>query len=77
MVHSPSVVAANRVKFDTSKGFPAVVPTTPGGGWASEDERQEVRREGWANALGWIAEDELVVGGPGNRVVRSFVTWIV
>ncbi|WVR09083.1 hypothetical protein IAU60_006144 [Kwoniella sp. DSM 27419] len=70
MYHSQSQVSANRGRFDSSRGLPAVRPTTPGGGWASEEDRQDARREVWANALGWMEEEgaELVVGGKENRV---------
>lgn len=53
MVHQPLLVEHNRRKFDASKGLPAVKPTKPEGGWKSEEERQAVRREVYANALGW------------------------
>ena len=71
VIHSPKLVSNNRAKFDPSRGFPAVKPTTLDGGWKSEDERQAVRREVWANALGWVEreEDEILVGGKANRVV--------
>lgn len=70
LVHSPKTIAANRSTFDPSKGFPAVKPTTPEGGWKSEDDRQAVRREIWANALGWIESGpEHVVGGKDSRLV--------
>lgn len=71
IVHSPKQVAANRASFDASKGFPAVKPSSLQGGWKSEEERQAVRKEVWANALGWVErdEDEILVGGTGNRVV--------
>ena len=69
MVHSPSVLEENKKAFDTSKGLPAVVPKTPGGGWKSEEERQSARREIWANALAWVDKDEVIIGGKENRVV--------
>lgn len=70
MVHSQSLVESNRRTFDISKGFPAVKPTKAEGGWASEEERQEVRREVWASALGWVEEGEAVIlGGKDSRVV--------
>jgi protein farnesyltransferase subunit beta len=70
VIHSPTLVNENRAKFDTSKGFPAVRPTKPEGGWASEEERQEVRRQVWASALGWVEEGEAVIlGGKDSRVV--------
>ncbi|WWD21152.1 hypothetical protein CI109_105634 [Kwoniella shandongensis] len=70
VVHSASTVTANKAAFDSSKGLPAIKPVSPDGGWASEEERQRVRREVWANALGWVEEEgsELVVGGKENRV---------
>ncbi|ODN74446.1 hypothetical protein L202_06839 [Cryptococcus amylolentus CBS 6039] len=70
LVHSPSTIAANRAKFDPSKGLPAVKTSTPEGGWKSEEERQEARRAVWASALGWTEEEgsEVVVGGKDNRV---------
>ncbi|OWZ70996.1 hypothetical protein AYX14_03620 [Cryptococcus neoformans] len=73
MSHSPSTVSSNRLKFDASKGLPAVKPVAPGGGWKNEDERQNARREIWANALGWIEEEggEIIVGGKDNRVVEA------
>lgn len=55
--------------FDPTKGLPAVKPTTPEGGWKSEEERQAVRREGWANALGWKVLREEVIGDKENRLV--------
>jgi protein farnesyltransferase subunit beta len=68
--HSEATVDANRVSFDSSKGFPAIKPTKPSGGWKSEEERQSVRREIWANALGWIDNGpEIVLGGRGSRLV--------
>lgn len=70
VVHSPSVVSANRAKFDPSKGLPAIKPTKPEGGWRSEEERQRVRREVWSSALGWQEEgEEVVLGGKDSRVV--------
>ena len=53
-----------------TKGLPAVTPTTPGGGWKDEQQRQEVRKEIWANALGWIDNGpEIVLGGKAYRLV--------
>lgn len=52
------------------------MPNKPNGGWASEEERQRVRREVWANALGWeldSVKEEEIVGGKGNRVVSAFL----
>lgn len=70
VVHSPALVESNRAKFDASKGLPAVQPVSPDGGWASEEERQAVRRQVWASALGWVEEgEELVLGGKDSRVV--------
>jgi len=70
MIHSPALVERNRATFDPFKGFPAVKPTRAEGGWQSEEERQDVRREVWANALGWVEDGpEYVVGGKANRVV--------
>ena len=70
MVHQPLLVEANRRKFDTSKGMPAIKPTKPEGGWKTEEERQRARKEVWANALGWtqLGEDT-VLGGKVNKVV--------
>lgn len=74
VVHSPALVEENRKKFDPSKGFPAVTPTNPEGGWASEEERQEVRRQVWASALGWVEEGEaIILGGKESRVVSSLL----
>jgi protein farnesyltransferase subunit beta len=72
MAHQPLLVEANKRKFDSSKGLPAIKPTTPEGGWKSEEERQAVRREVWANALGWdqVGEDH-VLGGQVNYVVSA------
>ena len=70
MVHQPLLVEANRRAFDPSKGFPAVRPTKPEGGWKSEEERQAVRREVWANALGWgQLGPDTVLGSKENTVV--------
>jgi hypothetical protein len=70
VVHSTSLVEENRKKFDMSKGLPAVKPTKPEGGWASEEERQDIRRQVWGSALGWVEEGEAVVlGGKESRVV--------
>ncbi|WVQ63932.1 uncharacterized protein L199_002088 [Kwoniella botswanensis] len=70
MKHSSSVVSANRTKFDSSKGLPPIIPRSADGGWTSEEERQNARREVWANALGWVEDgsQESVVGGKGNRI---------
>lgn len=73
MVHQPLLVEANRRKFDTGKGLPAVTPTKPEGGWKSEEERQRVRREVWANALGWSQLGENVVLGKKENTVVSQV----
>jgi protein farnesyltransferase subunit beta len=72
MNHSSAKIAENRAAFDMAKGRPAVKPTTPGGGWKSEDERQRARREAFANVLGWVEDEnaQLVVGGADNRLVR-------
>jgi len=71
LTHSAQTVESNRTSFDTSKGLPAVKPTTPQGGWRSEEERQSVRKEIWANALGWIDNGpEIVLGGKESRLVR-------
>jgi protein farnesyltransferase subunit beta len=68
--HSRATVESNRSSFDTTKGLPAIKPTTPGGGWRNEQERQEVRKEIWANALGWIDNGpEIVLGGKASRLV--------
>ena len=86
LIHSPQKVKANRAKFIPSRGLPAIKPTTPDGGWKSEDERQAVRRDVWANALGWMEEEgsEMVLGGKESRVVsirwwlvRWLVTWLI
>ena len=71
MVHQPLLVEMNRRRFDPSKGLPPVTPTKPEGGWKSEEERQAVRREIWANALGWdqLGPDQ-TLGGKVNTVVR-------
>lgn len=69
LVHSSSTVQSNRARFDKTKGFPAIKPTKPEGGWKSEEERQAVRREVWANALGWEEVGECLVGGKESRVV--------
>lgn len=71
--HSPVLVEKNRGLFDASKGFPAVKPTKPEGGWKSEAERQRARREVFANALGWTEEkgELIVVGGDASRVVSQ------
>ncbi|KAL7423783.1 CAAX farnesyltransferase (FTase) subunit beta [Cryptotrichosporon argae] len=69
MVHSPSKVAANAAAFDPARSLPAVTPTRAAGGWASEAERQAVRRRVWASALGWQEQGtELVLGGDESRV---------
>ena len=72
MVHQPLLVEVNRRKFDTSKGLPAVTPTRPEGGWNSEEERQRVRKEVWANALGWsqLGED-VILGRKEDNIVVS------
>jgi hypothetical protein len=72
MVHQPLLVEAKRRKFDTSKSLPAVKPTRPEGGWKNEEERQRVRREVWANALGWtqLGED-VVLGRKEDNIVVS------
>ncbi|KAK1922572.1 terpenoid cyclases/protein prenyltransferase alpha-alpha toroid [Papiliotrema laurentii] len=69
MVHQPLLVEMNRRRFDPSKGLPPVTPTKPEGGWKSEEERQAVRREIWANALGWdqLGPDQ-TLGGKVNTV---------
>jgi len=68
--HSRATVESNRASFDMTKGLPAVTPTTPGGGWKDEQQRQEVRKEIWANALGWIDNGpEIVLGGKASRLV--------
>ena len=69
MVHSTKQLQENKGSFDTSKGFPAVTPTNPEGGWKSEEERQAVRGEVWSNALAWVERSQRVVGGKENRVV--------
>ncbi|WVF65571.1 hypothetical protein IAT40_000300 [Kwoniella sp. CBS 6097] len=68
--HSTHQIDQNRKSFDPSKGLPAIKPKSPTGGWKDEDDRQNVRREVWANVLGWIEEGgaELIVGGKENRV---------
>ncbi|WRT69034.1 uncharacterized protein IL334_006017 [Kwoniella shivajii] len=70
MRHSTSIVSSNKEKFDTSKGLPAVKTRSTRGGWSSEEERQNARKEIWANALGWVEDEnaEMVVGGKENRV---------
>ncbi|WVQ81223.1 hypothetical protein IAT38_003345 [Cryptococcus sp. DSM 104549] len=70
VIHSPAAIATNRAKFEAAKGLPAVKPTTPEGGWASEEARQEARRAVWASALGWVEQEgeELVLGGSENRL---------
>ena len=75
MTHSKSVVASNRSTFDTNKGLPAVKPTNPEGGWKSEQERQEARKEIWANALGWIeGGPEYILGGKESRLVCPLIS---
>lgn len=70
MVHSHSKVRSNRAAFDSEKGLPAIKPTSPEGGWRSEEERQAARREVWSNALGWIeGGPELILGGRESRLV--------
>ena len=71
ITHSPTALESNRQKFNTARGLPAVKPVSANGGWASEEERQEVRRQVWASALAWVEDEsaELVVGGKPNRVV--------
>jgi len=70
--HSRATVESNKAAFDMTKGLPAVTPTTPGGGWKDEQQRQEVRKEIWANALGWIDNGpEIVLGGKASRLVCS------
>lgn len=71
VVHSPTALEENRSMFDTTKGLPAVKPVSADGGWASEEERQEVRRQVWSSALAWVEvqDEEVVVGGKPNRVV--------
>ncbi|WWC64057.1 uncharacterized protein I303_106664 [Kwoniella dejecticola CBS 10117] len=70
MKHSSSVVQSNKDKFDPTKGLPPVKPRSANGGWTSEEERQNARKEVWANALGWIEDEsgEILVGGKENRV---------
>ncbi|ORX39110.1 terpenoid cyclases/protein prenyltransferase alpha-alpha toroid [Kockovaella imperatae] len=68
MVQSQTVLEEKRQNFDASKGLPAVVPKTKSGGWGSEEQRQAVRREVWANALAWVDQEESVIGGRENRV---------
>ena len=61
---------SNRSSFDITKGLPAIKPTTPAGGWKDEEERQAVRKEIWANALGWLDNGpEIVLGGKASRLV--------
>lgn len=71
--HSPTSVAAKAAAFDETKGLPPVKPTKPGGGWASEEERQRARRQIYASVLGWVEDEkaELVVGGSDSRVVSA------
>ncbi|OCF35551.1 protein farnesyltransferase subunit beta [Kwoniella heveanensis BCC8398] len=68
--HSTQQIAQNRKSFDPSRGLTAIKPKSESGGWRSEEERQNVRGEVWANVLGWIEEEggELIVGGKENRV---------
>ncbi|BEI81978.1 hypothetical protein CcaverHIS002_0211380 [Cutaneotrichosporon cavernicola] len=49
---------------------PPIKPTTPGGGWKSEDERQAMRREVWANVRAWVEDESasLTVGGQQSCV---------
>ncbi|WWC73123.1 uncharacterized protein I206_107089 [Kwoniella pini CBS 10737] len=70
MKHSSSVVQSNKDKFDTTKSLPPIIPRSKDGGWASEEMRQNARKEVWANALGWIEDEsgEIIVGGKENRV---------
>lgn len=70
MRHDAAAVQAARDAFDTTAGLPPVKPTTAEGGWSSEEERQRVRREVYANVLGWVEDksNELVVGGQESRV---------
>ena len=73
--HSRATVESNRSSFDITKGLPAVKPTTPSGGWKDEQERQAVRKEIWANALGWIDNGpEIVLGGKASRLVCPLST---
>ncbi|WWC91231.1 uncharacterized protein L201_006173 [Kwoniella dendrophila CBS 6074] len=68
--HSSNIVSDNRKKFNSTNGLPPIKPISENGGWINEEERQIARREIWANALGWIEDenDELIVGGKENRV---------
>lgn len=70
MRHDAASVQAARDAFDTSAGLPPIKPTSPEGGWSTEEERQRARREAFANVLGWSEDksNELVVGGQESRV---------
>ncbi|KLT41078.1 Farnesyltransferase [Cutaneotrichosporon oleaginosum] len=70
LTHTPEEVQKQREAFKADRGLPAVKPTTPGGGWKSEEERQAARREVWANVRAWVEDesDTLVVGGQMSQV---------
>jgi protein farnesyltransferase subunit beta len=76
MVHQPLLVEANRRRFNPGKGLAAITPTKPEGGWKSQEERQRVRREVWANALGWsqLGKD-VVLGRKEDNIVVSLHFW--
>lgn len=65
--HMRHSVEALLDKFDSSKGMPAV-KTSPGGGWKSEKERQQARKNAWASILAWDIESEEIVGGKESRL---------
>ncbi|BEJ12676.1 hypothetical protein CspHIS471_0211360 [Cutaneotrichosporon sp. HIS471] len=70
LTHTPEEVQKQRDAFKSGKGLPPIKPTTPGGGWKSEDERQAVRREVWANVRAWVEDESanLTVGGQQSCV---------
>ncbi|CAK9785798.1 unnamed protein product [Cutaneotrichosporon oleaginosum] len=72
LTHTPEEVQKQREAFKADRGLPAVKPTTPGGGWKSEEERQAARREVWANVRAWVEDesDTLVVGGQMSQVCK-------
>ncbi|GMK58999.1 hypothetical protein CspeluHIS016_0700140 [Cutaneotrichosporon spelunceum] len=70
LTHTPEEVQNKRDAFKTENGLPAIKPTTPDGGWKSEDERQAARREVWANVRAWVEDESanLIVGGQQSHV---------
>lgn len=71
MHQTAQTLKKNMEKFDPSKGLPAVQPTKPEGGWKSEDERQEVRKNVWSQIVSWENDEarSVVLGGMESRVV--------